>query len=248
MRHFLSLCTLTTFLILNACMKDISCYRDMILGTWVEQTYDGQKPITNDRGIFTFDGKTANCHIQRTKTETNVHYNVYCKTLTYEWRYTQEILKFTDTLLRLRVNELVIGDNTVIPAAKEIVYKKVSAENTNANTIKHLWEMTQSSDPAVPPFRIKFDTDDSFLLFLKNEEDEWEEKSDQGGKYGVYDTFLTTSTMGCWDLFFTFAEEGGKEEGKKEEKEKGKVVEQMRWSAILSDHTTKSFVFSVVKP
>ena len=251
MRHLLFFCTVGTFLLLNACIEDISCYRDMIIGKWVEQTFDGQEPATHLRGVLIFDGKEQNCKASRVQSQTDgsnailetvMNYVVYCKTLTLK-ESELEIIRFRDSVLHLKVSELVIGDHIVIPNIKEVTYKKVSSENTNAKTIQNLWEMTECNDPTMRlrPFRIRFDASGSYSLFFLNDNSEWEEKSDETGKYSVYDSFLMTSGTSNWDIYFTFVDKEGTDG-----KEKKKEVEKMNWSAIGHSSQT-SFTFAVVK-
>ncbi|MDR2586389.1 MAG: hypothetical protein LBC84_09295, partial [Prevotellaceae bacterium] len=55
-------------LLWSACSKDLSCYRDMIIGTWVEQAFDGQTLEANDRSVHIFDALNQHT-IKRTATD-----------------------------------------------------------------------------------------------------------------------------------------------------------------------------------
>ena len=270
MRHPTSLCIVATCLLLSACINDYSCYRDMVIGTWVEQTYDGQVPETRLRGIHVFSRPSTYNNvrsIQRMMVEDRLGFDISCKMIStfgsmqgVSYYLEEEILRFTDTTLRVKVVQEIVGGAIAVPVAKEIVYKKVSAANPNAKTIQNLWEVVQCSDPSVPPFQIKFDANGSYSFFLKDEQDQWVEKGDESGKYNVYDSFIATSffnnpifgvaetnDVACWDILFTQEEEKGEkgEEGKK------KKVE-MSWRAVVVENGArreKSFLFtSVVLP
>ena len=285
MRYFLSFCTVIALVLLSACMKDISCYRDMIIGTWVEQTFDGQEPETNLRSVHTFDRSNAHT-IKRVTSDNqaiasfNLAYLVTCKMIetmgvfsdgvvdTKLYR-SEEVLRFTDSTLRIRVVEESVNEAITTPIAQEITFKKVSKTNQNATTIQQLWEMTQSSDPTVPPFRIKFNKDGAYTLFLKSdnesEEEEggedqeiWIAKSDENGTYGVYDSFLMTSFfnnslfgadqkngVACWNLSITSTTTEEEIDGKKVEN----VEYAMSWNAVVfanGQRKEKSFAFMAI--
>jgi len=251
MRHILSF-ALSTFLLLNGCTKDISCYRDMIIGSWVEQTYDGQIPETNVRGVHTFvrpDSRVVRrlyCegadHWKINNTEFN--YLITCKIISsagvvtaggkgvYLYR-EEEVMRFTDSILRVKVIQEFIDNNPTTPSIQETTYKKVSSANNNAKTIQKLWEMTERSDSTMPVFQILFQANGSYTVFLKNEEEEWEEQDDKAGKYEVYDAFLMTTSLHCWDILFA---------------EKG---ERMEWYGVVSENglrKEKSLSFKAVTP
>ena len=295
MRYFLSFCTAIAFTLLNACMKDISCYRDMIIGTWIEQTFDGQEPESNLRSVHVFDRSNTRVVTHMTSDQQaigsiNLAYLITCKVIetmgafsdggveTMLYRH-EEVLRFTDSTLRVRVVEEVLNGFVITPIAQEVTLKKVSKANENATTIQKLWEMSQSSDPTVPPFRIKFDKEGAYSLFLKSEkgpeekegdgdgedngdggegQEIWIVKSDENGKYGVYDSFLMTSffnnpfwgvlgrnRVACWDLKITSTTTEEEKDGKKVEK----VEYAMSWNAVVllnGQRTEKSFTFIAI--
>jgi len=252
MRYFLSFCTVTAFLLLNACSKDISCYRDMIIGSWVEQTFDGQIPETNVRGVHTFIRPDSRV-VRRLSKEgadhwkienIEFHYLITCKIISsggvvteggkgvYLYR-EEEVMRFTDSILRVKVIQELIDNNPSTPSIQETTYKKVSSANNNAKTIQKLWEMTESSDSTMPALQILFKTDGSYTIFVKNDKEEWEEQSNKAGKYEVYDAFLMTTSFHCWDILFD---------------EKG---EQMEWNGVVSENgqrSEKRLSFKAVKP
>jgi len=227
----------------------------MIIGTWVEQTFDGQVPETKLRGVHVFSRpsgpysgrRSIRCLVEEADGNTKIDnfdldFDISCKTITTTGTFkgrlistSEEVMRFTDSVLRVKVIE-----------GEEITYKKVSANNANAKTIQILWEMVGSSDPSIPPFQIRFETDGSYLFMFKNEEQEWEVKSDEAGKYFVFDAFLMTSffdnpifgavdknDVACWDLLFTQKEE--------------ELV--MSWIAVVVENgqrKEKSFLFAPV--
>ncbi|MCL2738074.1 MAG: hypothetical protein FWE30_01345 [Bacteroidales bacterium] len=224
------LCLPVALLLLGSCAKDLSCYRDMIIGSWVEQSFDGQIPATNLRGVYTFD-RNETVQILRSPYQDNgdgaidpvtLAYDVYCKSLSIYGnaaRVEYEILTFTDSTLRLRLEHQIIA------------YKKVSAENANVKHIQNLWEMTHGSDPSVSPFRILFEADGTYRFFERDNED-WEEKTDEAGTYMVFDTFLITSGLSCWDIGFSGEEE----------------YSSMNWQALVDEDgqtVPKTFVFTL---
>jgi len=251
MRYFISCCTFITFLLLNACTKDISCYRDMIIGSWVEQTFDGQKPETNLRGVHTFvrpDSRVVrrlySDDADHWKIE-NIEFNylISCKIISsggivtaggkgvYLYR-EEEVMRFSDSILRIKVIQELIDNNPTTPSIQEITYKKVSSANNNAKTIQKLWEMTESGDSTIPAFRIQFQSDGSYTFFMKNKE-EWEEQGEKAGKYDVFDAFLMTTSLHCWDILFA---------------EKG---ERMEWNGVVLENgqrSEKRLSFKAVKP
>jgi|GEM_PF-1366636 len=258
------------FLLLNACSKELSCYRDMIVGTWVEQTFDGQAPATHLRSVHFFersDSYAIGRHsVKRMVTENDQNrtignlefqYLITCKIITDSGSYMEEeievytytdyeVLRFTDTTLRVRVVEALANGQVLTPAVNEITYKKVSAENANAKTIQNLWELASCSVPDVPSFRIRFLANGSYAFYLKTDQTQkeegeegaetgageetdegedggeetgnvevWVEKSDETGKYEVYDSFIMTQffnnpvfgtpekrDVACWELMF----------------------------------------------
>ena len=220
------LCSLAALFLLGSCAKDLSCYRDMIVGYWVEQNFDGQVPVTSLRGVYRFDRAAIYPDVRIIRIADNgegsgidsvqCQYDVYCKTLTIDQfdltREVFEILKFTDSILRLRSVE------------REITYKKVSRENVNAERIRGLWEMNRSSDPFVLPFCIRFDANGHYQL------------NDEEGTYFIFDTFLMTSGASCWEVNF-----GGKT-GEE-------VFSTMNWESIVEVNgqtITKTLTFTLV--
>ena len=262
-------------------MKDISCYRDMIIGTWIEQTMDGQKIETNHKSVHVFSvlDKKTTIHLvddgynTRTISFSDFGYIVNCYLITSSGVYyegdqmathfrEEKIVRFNDSLLKVNVLEESGGASLMGLLNREIEYKKVSKANKNAISIQCLWEMTQSNNPSIVPFRIKFQADGSYLFYtqaIKSEEviDEWELFEDEG-KYVVYDSFLITSffdnpTFGlpqkndvaCWDISFIFKED---DDGK------GNMVSlltSMIWSAFENSDgqlVEKYFLFSLIPP
>jgi len=182
----------------------------------------------------------------------DLDFDISCKVITTTGMFQgrpfhrdEEVIRFTDSLLRVKVIGESDHGNSVFPV-KEITYKKVSANNANAQTIQDLWEMIESSDPSIPPFQIRFQAGGTYLFFQRNEEQEWESKSDEEGKYFVFDAFIMTSffnnpifgvadknDVACWDLLFTQEEE--------------ELV--MKWSAVVIENgqrREKSFLFTPV--
>ena len=217
MRTSLTFLAAATLLLWNSCAKDLSCYRDMIVGTWVEQTFDGQIPETNQRGVHIFNYSGQHTIKQMVLPQNGVkvignfemQYLITCKIITSSGLFSREgidavlytdfeVLHFTDSTLRIRVVEEIFNGQVVTPAVTEITYKKVSAENPNKQTIQQLWELTGCSEPDVPPFQIKFGADGTYALYLfagdeaSEEGAMWIEKGDEEGLYGVYDSFLMT--------------------------------------------------------
>jgi len=271
MRYFASFCAVATCLLIHACIDDLSCYRDMIIGTWVEQTHDGQVPETNLRAVHVYDrpsgpysGRRAiQCMVEvgdgdRKIEKFDLDFDINCKIITTTGMLIgglffrdEEVMRFTDSTLRVKVITELVNGHSVDPV-KEITYKKMSANNPNAKTIQDTWEVVERSDPSMPPFQIKFLANDSYLFFFKNEDNQWEEKSDEAGKYFVFDAFLMTSffnnsifgavdknDVACWDMLFTHREK----EGDKEEE----LV--MSWSAVVVENgqrKEKSFLFAPV--
>ncbi|MCL2501704.1 MAG: hypothetical protein FWE99_01070 [Bacteroidales bacterium] len=229
------LCLSAAMLLLGSCAKDLSCYRDMIIGSWVEQSFDEQFVMTNLRDVYIFDRKNLVQILRipeqdgrnRTIDTTAVHYEVYCKILSlfdFSAQQDYEVITFTDSTLRIRMT-----NNT-------IAYKKASSENANAKRIQNLWEMTHSSDPLVTPFRILFETNNTYRLFEYDNGD-WEEKPDKAGAYAVFDTFLMTSGASCWDISF-----GGEE---------AEQYTSMNWQAVVSENghaIQKTFDFTQPLP
>ena len=167
-------------------MKDISCYRDMIIGTWVEQFIDGQSLETNFRRVHTFDRSDQRIIMHtndlnngdRELVLVNLTYIVNCEMISthgiyYEENHThlfareEKVLRFTDSTLRVRIIEEGVNGSLMVPSESEVIYKKVSKENHNASTIQNMWELSLSSDPNIEPFRISFQADGSYLFYLK---------------------------------------------------------------------------------
>ena len=285
MKSSLRMGVATALLLLSNCAKDLSCYRDMIIGVWVEQTFDGQPVETNLQNVHIFDRSNSRTirYIadfdgdSRNIVEASFVYFVDCKIITTIGPYSannvivtidreEEVKRFNDTILRVKVVEDRGSNNTFLPDVQEIVYKKTNSKNLNAKAIQNLWEMTHSSDPTVPPFQIRFNSDETYAIFFEKEsegeEDEeegrWEEKVDERGRYTVYDFFLTITfvnnpifglpeknDVACWEIEITEVE------GEKD-KEKDTAKEMtMRWSAVRNINgqlVEKSFLFTSVAP
>jgi len=236
----------------------------MIIGTWVEQTFDSQTPETNLRTVHTFnhlEQRAIKCMGQgddgsRIISDIGFQYTVTCKIISSEGYYSEggvtkhlyreeQVLRFNDTTLRVKVILEIVNGNTIEPLVNEITYKKVSPANIHAKTIQNTWEMFQSSDTAITPFQITFQDDGTYIILFKNDEEVWEEKSDEAGMYYVFDTFLMTSffnnplfgtpeqkDVACWDI--SFSGEG----------------EEMQWNAVVSENgmrIEKRFAFIVAK-
>ncbi|MCL1973525.1 MAG: hypothetical protein FWG54_01750 [Bacteroidetes bacterium] len=217
---------------MGSCARDLSCYRDMIVGYWVEQSFDGQDPVTNLRGVYRFERAAIYPDVSIIRIvdkgdegsgidSVQCQYDVYCKTLTIDpalmTREVFEILKFSDSTLRLRTAE------------REITYKKVSRENVNAERIRGLWQMSSSSDPSLLPLRIRFEAGGHCLF------------NDKEGTYLIFDTFLMTSGASCWEVNFS---KTATEEEKKED-----VYTTMNWKSIVEENgrtITKTLTFTLV--
>lgn len=238
MRNSLLFCAVVAIMLLSGCMKDISCYRDMIIGSWVEQTFDGQEIETNLRSVHIFNRsaqRTIACVNElgdnhRTMANIDLSFVVSCSVIStmgiyfsgvqeYGFFREEKVLRFTDTTLKVSVLEEAYNGTASALVGREILYKKVSSSNVYATTIQNVWEMIQSSDLSVQPFQIRFHANGNYSLFLK-EENEWEEKVEEEGKYVVYDSFLTTSfsnnpifgtpdkrDVACWNILFTEEED-----------------------------------------
>jgi len=273
MRTIRYTCALAALLLWSGCSKDLSCYRDMIIGTWVEQTFDGQVVETKLRSVHLFDRMGQHTVTRRADdgdnnwviADINTAYSVSCKIIAtsglfeegeqmYSFFREEEVLRFTDTTLKVKVLEEVVGGSVVELIQREVLYTKVSKANLHATAIQNLWEMTQSSDSGVAPFRIRFNEDGTYILFLNTEEG-WTEKTDEEGMYRVFDSFLITSffnnplfgvrdrgDVACWEI--TIEEE----DAQKSMGEGGSVV--MRWQAMVNvdgQLKEKRFLF-VIQP
>ncbi|MDR2586255.1 MAG: hypothetical protein LBC84_08590, partial [Prevotellaceae bacterium] len=121
-----------------------------------------------------------------------------------------EVLRFTDSLLHVKVVEELRNGNEVPPTVNEITFKKVHPKDTTAKALQNLWTLTHSSDPLTPPFQIKFLADGSYQLLLADNPDEAEE-----GTYEVFGSFLmiefeqssifgnsNKQDVACWDILF----------------------------------------------
>ena len=220
-----------------SCGKDLSCYRDQILGTWVSYAVDGNPLSSEGKYIFSFDQDHHYSYVDWEDYDAGDHYittitssyDITCKTLTIldeiHGLAKYEIFRLNDNLLHLR------PQSTGNPAAlmvRELIYKKVDPESPNTKYIQQLWQA--EAHDALPAFQIRFNANGSYTLYFEKQPDDpepvpiiWEEKTDEDGKYTVYDhllqlTFLNNPLWGNpqqkgvvqWDLRFSTVQEEGK--------------------------------------
>ena len=207
---------LILFLCCTSCAKDLSCYRDLIIGTWIEQSIDGNIPSSESRDILIVKQEFNRTFLlydedgNRDFSSVSADYDISCRDLTLFQQGVitgqYEIPRLNDSMLYLHPRSVNTNYETVMVG--EFIYKKVREDDPNAGYIKQLWQA--EADENHPAFRIQFHTNGSYqIYFEKNTEPEpedpegpltpqaplmsWEEKADEDGKYTVYGPLLQLS-------------------------------------------------------
>jgi hypothetical protein len=202
----------------TSCAKDLSCYRDLIIGTWIEQSIDGMPRSGNNRNILTVGqefNRTFLLYSYGLDGSWSIHsesaeYDISCRDLTliqqgFLWE-KYEIPRLNDSLLYLQPRS--VNNDGLEVMVGEIIYKKVREDDPNAKYIQQLWQA--QAHETLPAFRVQFNSNGTYSLYLEKvlgpepEEPEdtegpslrktpsvvWEEKTDENGKYKVYGPLL----------------------------------------------------------